>query len=312
MGKILFIRGGAVGDFILTLPAIKLVRDSLPDNEIEILGYPSITEVAIAGGIADRTRSIESAKLATFFVPGAKLDDEWVDYLKSFDVVISYLFDPDGHFCGNLERIGVQTLISGPFKMNETLQAKPAPQQLAEPLEQLALFLDKDYVEIEYNGTQKRSNPTVAIHPGSGSPSKNWSINGWAELTERIRDKQPDVQFLISSGEAEYETICEFVQLLKAADIAFEHLTDLSLVELAKQIAGCQFYLGNDSGVGHLAATTGVPGLILFGASQPHVWAPRHPAMNHLVAPDQQLGLLSAKQILEDSSLSEFFTFPRL
>lgn len=312
MGKILFIRGGAVGDFILTLPAIKLVSDSLPDNEIEILGYPSITEVAIAGGIADRTRSIESAKLATFFVPGAKLDDEWVEYLKSFDVVISYLFDPDGHFCGNLERIGVQTLISGPFKMDESPEAKPAPQQLAEPLEQLALFLDQDYLEIDYNGKQKRTTPTVAIHPGSGSPAKNWSLTGWVELAEGIQKQQPEVQFLISSGEAEYETISEFTQLLSNAGIAFQHLTNLSLVELAQQISSCQFYIGNDSGVGHLAATTGVPGLILFGASQPHVWAPRHPAMNHLVAPDQQLGLLSAEQILEDPSLSEFFTFPRL
>lgn len=67
MGKMLFIRGGAVGDFILTMPAIQLVREQLPDNEIEILGYPSIAELATVTGLADRTRSIEDARLATFF-----------------------------------------------------------------------------------------------------------------------------------------------------------------------------------------------------------------------------------------------------
>ena len=53
MGKILFIRGGAVGDFILTLPAIQLVRSTLPDVEIEILGYESITGLAVRCGLAD-------------------------------------------------------------------------------------------------------------------------------------------------------------------------------------------------------------------------------------------------------------------
>ena len=65
----LFIRGGAVGDFILTMPAIKLVREQLPDNEIEILGYPSIAELATVTGLADRTRSIEGRPTRYLFRP---------------------------------------------------------------------------------------------------------------------------------------------------------------------------------------------------------------------------------------------------
>ena len=94
MGKFLFIRGGAVGDFILTMPAIQLVREQLPDNEIEILGYPAITSLATATGLANRTRSIEDARLAAFFAPRAELDQEWCDYFSSFNVVVSYLYDP--------------------------------------------------------------------------------------------------------------------------------------------------------------------------------------------------------------------------
>lgn len=309
MGKILVIRGGAVGDFILTLPAIQLVRDSLPDNEIEILGYPQIAELAVAGGLADQTRSIETGELATFFAPGAQLNEQWVDYLKSFDVVISYLFDPDGYFTGNLERIGVQTLIAGPFRMDESPEALPAPQQLAQPLEQLALFLEQDYVELVYSKEKQppAAKPVIAIHPGSGSPAKNWSFSGWVQLASLIRDQYPSARFMISSGEAEYETIAELIQLFDNQAIEYEHLNGLPLVELAQRIASCQFYFGNDSGIGHLAATTGIPGMILFGSSRSHVWAPTHPMMNHLVAPNQQLGSLSAENLMDQTQ--QFFTF---
>ena len=65
----LFIRGGAVGDFILTLPAMQLVRDTLPEIEIEVLGYDSISQLATESGIAVATRSIEYGPLAHFLYP---------------------------------------------------------------------------------------------------------------------------------------------------------------------------------------------------------------------------------------------------
>lgn len=69
MGKVLFIRGGAVGDFILTMPAMRLLRENLPEAEIEILGYPAIAELAVATGLADRIRSLEDGRLAPFSLP---------------------------------------------------------------------------------------------------------------------------------------------------------------------------------------------------------------------------------------------------
>jgi hypothetical protein len=113
MGRILFIRGGAVGDFILTMPSLRLVRESLPGNEIEVLGYPSIASLAVAAGLVDRVRPLEDPRLATFFAPGAKLDEEWCAYFASFDVVVSCLYDPDGYFAGNLRVAGVKTLNDG-------------------------------------------------------------------------------------------------------------------------------------------------------------------------------------------------------
>ena len=67
--KILVIRGGAIGDFLLTLPAIALLREAFPAARLEILGYQHIISLAASGGYADATRSIEYAALANFFNP---------------------------------------------------------------------------------------------------------------------------------------------------------------------------------------------------------------------------------------------------
>ncbi|MEM7603050.1 MAG: hypothetical protein AAF357_16765, partial [Verrucomicrobiota bacterium] len=243
MGKVLFIRGGAVGDFILTMPAIKLVRDQLPDNHITVLGYPAIAEIAQVVGLVDEIRSIEDARLAHFFNPKSELDSEWCEFFAGFDVVVSYLYDPDGFFAGNLERAGVQTLLPGPFKPIEDEPYTPAAIQLADPLSQLALFLDDPQLTLDFS--PKASPPLltksdgyrIGIHPGSGSPSKNWSPEAWVQLLNKIRDQHEQVEFIVASGEAEYEHIDLFLDQLIAHDLPFAHLYGKPLAEVGATFA---------------------------------------------------------------------------
>src|SRR6266404_5110015 len=94
LNRILVIRGGAIGDFILTLPAIKLLRDGFPDAHLEILGYKHIAALAERRFYADAVRSIESASLAKFFAKNSELPVDLVEYFGSFDLVLSYLYDP--------------------------------------------------------------------------------------------------------------------------------------------------------------------------------------------------------------------------
>lgn len=305
MGKILFIRGGAVGDFVLTMPAIRLVREKLPNNEIEILGYPAITCLATTSGLADRARSIEDARLATFFVPKAKLDKEWCDYFSSFDVVVSYLYDPDGYFRDNLNRSGVQTFLAGPFRPVDERPFVPAALQLAAPLNALALYLEGEDFTFHYPLSPKSAalplRRCVALHPGSGSASKNWSFALWAELLSRLHH-QLDVDFLVTSGEAEHSTIEQFLVLLNRRNLPFTHLQGLNLPELGAVFNHIDFYLGHDSGVSHLAASSGAKGLLLFGPTNPEVWAPTSSKMRELVSKDRSLGGLVVQDVLDSLS----------
>ncbi len=136
--RILVIRGGAIGDFILTLPALKLLRDKFPSAHIEILGYKHIVALAENRFYANATRSIDYAPLSRFFARDAELPEDLVEYFSGFDLIVSYLFDPDEVFAANLRRCNAARLISGSPKFHER---EHAARQLAVPLADLGLHL---------------------------------------------------------------------------------------------------------------------------------------------------------------------------
>src|SRR5438105_13689099 len=104
MNRILAIRGGAIGDFILTLPALKALLDAYPHAHIEILGYKHIAVLAENRFYAQAVRSIEYGPLSTFFANNAELTSELLTYFARYDLVISYLCDPHGISVMNLRR----------------------------------------------------------------------------------------------------------------------------------------------------------------------------------------------------------------
>src|SRR6266852_8238448 len=118
-GKMLVIRGGAIGDFILTLPALAALRAQFPRAHLEVLGYPHIAQLALSGGLAERVQSIESRALAGFFARNGELAEELADYFSEFDLIVSYLYDPDEIFQINVGRCTVGQFIAGPHRPDE-------------------------------------------------------------------------------------------------------------------------------------------------------------------------------------------------
>src|SRR5216684_1328595 len=138
-GKILVIRGGAIGDFILTLPAIAALRRQFPQAHLEVLGYPHIVQLAMTGGLVDRVSSIEARALAGFFARNGQLAQELIDYFSEFDLIVSYLYDPDEIFRTNIGRCSPAQFIGGPHRPDERAQVHAAKVFL-KPLERLAIF----------------------------------------------------------------------------------------------------------------------------------------------------------------------------
>ena len=302
--RILAIRGGAIGDFILTLPALRLLRENFANCRIEILGYPHIASLAVRCGAnhdrpyADAVHSIEYGPLAGFFARRGTLDSAMCEFFSGYQQVISWLFDPDGIFEENLRRAGVKNYLSAYTKVNDD---QHAAAQLASGLERMAMFLEgppeavlrptsETLAEADtWLAAAGLEHGFTAIHPGSGSARKNWPIDHWRALLERF-DGRP---VLLVGGEADSAQMSAFSGFARA------HHLPLPLLSAILSRAGQ--YFGHDTGISHIAAAVGVRCTLLFGPTAPAVWAPIGSHVRIIEAPDGDLSALAPDSIVPHS-----------
>lgn len=275
--RILVVRGGAIGDFVLTLPVLAALRRQFPQAHLEVLGYAPVAGLAVAGGLTDAARSIEARALAGFFARRGSLAPELQDYFAGFAIILSYLYDPDGIFQENIARCSQAQFIAGPHRPDESL-GRHAAEVLLRPLERLAIFNADPVPRLTLLRTQP-SGPEWAVHPGSGSDRKNWPEPRWEELLARLVAGS-DGMLLVVGGEAEQGRVERLCAPLPGARV--EMANAWPLVELAGRLAGCAGFIGHDSGITHLAAALGLPALVLWGETSEEVWRPLGPRIRIL------------------------------
>jgi heptosyltransferase-3 len=296
-GKILVIRGGAIGDFILTLPAIAALRQQFPDAHLEVLGYPHIIQLAEAGGLVDRAQSIEARALAGFFARRGELAEDLVEYFSEFDIILSYLYDPDDIFKTNIARCSAAQFISGPYRPNEAEKVH-ATKVYLRPLERFAIF-DADHLPRLSLKPQPSALKQIALHPGSGSEKKNWPEARWANLLQHLVNST-DFNLLLIGGEAEGERLQRLAAALPI--VRTKVAQSLPLTDLARLMQPSAAFIGHDSGISHLAAALNLPGIVLWGNTAEEVWRPphervvilKHPGGLKLITIEQVMGKLDS------------------
>jgi ADP-heptose:LPS heptosyltransferase len=166
---------------------------------------------------------------------------------------------------------------------------------LAEALETFGLDARREpppllFTEAERRDAQERTTGMpdgfLAVHPGSGSPSKNWPLERFVETAQRLSSGRP---WLLVLGPAEEE-----VKAPSAARLARR----LPLRTLGALLARAGLFLGNDSGITHLAAASGTRTLALFGPTDPALWAPVGPAVRTLRAPTHDVADLRVDEVV--------------
>jgi heptosyltransferase III len=130
----------------------------------------------------------------------------------------------------------------------------------------------------------------VAVHPGSGSPAKNWPLPRFAALAEAVSCGRP---WLLVEGPAEIGSL-ETLRRVPGARVA----SGVPPRVLGAALARAGTYVGNDSGVTHLAASWGAPVLALFGPTDPRSWAPVGPQVSILRAPGGDLSTLALDDVV--------------
>lgn len=274
MQKILVLRGGALGDLIVTLPALAGLRARWPAARIELAGNARAAELARNRGLLDAVHSQHEARWGALF-GDTLLPPPLAVWLAEFDLVLSYWPDPDGALSRKFPLRAGQTFLTAAALPTEA----PAAAHYCAPLRQLGIEPDAlHYSLLPMDSTRPSTDisaAAIAIHPGSGSSRKNWPADRWLELMRTLPGP-----ILLILGEAERECWAPLASAGIAAHV--RPAVDLPLETLVTQLGGCRLFLGHDSGISHLAAACGVPAILLFGPTDPAMWAPPVPTVRVL------------------------------
>ena len=114
MRRILVIRGGALGDVILTLPAIGALRQAFPNAHIEVLGASNRLSLALHPAYADTIMDAERLKIYRLFGREVREPSKLALYLRGFDLILSYVPAPNPIFIDNLRRYGSAQVLAWP------------------------------------------------------------------------------------------------------------------------------------------------------------------------------------------------------
>ena len=271
MRRILVLRGGALGDFVVTLPALAALKRHWPDAHLVLIGNARAAVIGLAEGLINDVHAQDEARWSGLFTNGP-LPDPLVSWLCEFDLVLNYWPDPDGTLGRHFPIRPGQRFISAAALPAEV----PAAAHYCAPLRELGISVrDFHYRFTGTSGLATSSVPLdgtarIAIHPGSGSRSKNWPFENWRELLRRIEHP-----ILLILGDAEHDHWGAMSGSNLGVDVRIA--AGQPLLELAAEISRCRLFLGHDSGISHVAAATGIPSILLFGPTDPIMWAPPAP-----------------------------------
>ena len=265
MSNITVIRGGAIGDFVLTLPAIDALRRAFPERRLRLIGRPSILALARAESIIDH----DDPRLLPLHREGP-IPTITRQLFAPSDPVLAYAVDPEKRL-----ELQLRKIVTGPILFCDPRPpAKPQHHiidHLLTPLRHWDLSTSQGKPRIALDPEDHsyaetfESAPQVIIHPGSGSPDKCWPESNFHTLAKTLKERNWNAAIL--SGPVEIERGF-------APDPGIE-VRPPSLRALAGLLANAQLFIGNDSGPGHIAAAVGTPTISLFGPTDPRIWAPR-------------------------------------
>jgi ADP-heptose:LPS heptosyltransferase len=254
---------GALGDFLCALPALSALR-ALCGEPLTLVTRDSYFPLLAAGDF--RSLSIDRPEVADLF-SNTPLRDDTRRLFGGFDQVHSWTGHSDPTFRAKVTELTKERANFHAFRgMREGEHASDylarcagvIPRRVAlQPSKEAVLWAQRFW------SSHGLRSPVLAIHFGSGAARKNW--RGMAEIAQRWCDGRGDVVQIIGPAESSDDALSDLVTLCNE-----------SLDRVAAILQKTTLYLGNDSGITHLAAAVQCRGTALFGPTDAATWGPKH------------------------------------
>ena len=261
--SLLIIHPGALGDFILTFPAV--IRLKTYYRAIDVLCQNQLGKLANVMGLADSWHPLEAACWASLFTD--YIDQRVKMLLEPYGEII--LFSQSGRLEKSIQRITEKSVCRIPPKPPAHERIHVA-QFLLDNIFNCGLIKKTDAKLDDIPPPVRRSplqnSGKILLHPGAGSVRKRWPIRNFLQVESGLQADGLKPEFVL--GPAEENLIDE----LQRPDRLVHMPGDLS--QLAALLDSAGGYIGNDSGASHLAAYLGLPATVIFGPADPARWSP--------------------------------------
>ncbi len=307
--RAVILQPGALGDSILTLPLAKFMKEALDLGGIDIVGHAEYIGFLPGRSCVDSVRSIESTELYRLFQEPAEFNlidhDPLIDTFSEYSWIVTFMGEANGNFEQNLiftancsHSAEVITLSLKPPKeatqhvadyyRSQFAQLSELPvEKVNAPVNERLIQLDQadreQGLELLFQAGVDVSKKLVVIHPGSGGRHKCWHLENFINIAKTLRSRELEVLFLLGPVEMERFSTSEVASIRSITNM----ITHLALNQIVGLLGCADAFLGNDSGVTHLAGGMGLRTTVMFGPTDPALYRPIGPALTVVRDPDE-------------------------
>jgi heptosyltransferase-3 len=295
---------GAIGDCILTLPLAELMKETVCPGGVDMFGHTEYLGMLPGRSCVDAVRSLDSMSLHRLFEGEGNFEvadaDPLIMAFAGYSWIASFLGEPGSHFEKNLiftvncsHSAEVITLAMNPIEASAVHISDFYRKQFFEQNELLSnqhnsivsIPMIRPTTTDKLRGMELLAEngviPTtkaIIIHPGSGGTHKCWHLDNFLSVARMLKKEGTDTVFLLGPAEVERFDASAISEIRAAGCL----LTGLPLSDVLAVLSCSRGYFGNDSGITHLAAAVGIRTVVVFGPTDPAVYAPIGPAVTIL------------------------------
>ena len=271
--RVLVIFPGALGDLMCAMPALAAISRRHPGTSIELMAREELARLAMGRSVVARAHSIDRREVSALFEESSREPSRSREFFSQFDRIYSFFAADDARFRAALIASTKGAVSFHPFRPDGAGHVAEAYLQSigeSNPWLGESKLIQPNLSDVGDAKAALRSSgcdiaKLMVIFPGSGSQKKNWPARNFIRLALNLSKSASPVVVL---GPAEENLAVVF---RKAGLPVIEDLA-LGTVAAIARIASC--FVGNDSGVSHLAATVGARGVVIFGPTDPARWRP--------------------------------------
>jgi len=295
--RILVVKLRSIGDTVLSTPSLIALRRHAPEAEIDILledwvaplleGYDGVNVIGMSTGIGARLATVSRLRKRNYDVAfnlhggttstfltrasGAKHRFGNADYQYPF--LYNHLLSSPADFWGRDKMHSAEQQLALVGSAGVSVEDLPKTK-----LTVTAEALRSVESRIGLSEISNSRSEIALLHPGTAFETKQWPTGNFAQVAEYLTNKGLIVIAIASQPESGILT-----ELSSATKVPILTFDDLTLPEITALASKARIFIGNDSGIAHIAAAVQTPTVVIFGSSNRTHWRPWSDAPNEIV-----------------------------